>query len=205
MIEDHLLVQEAVSTALKAHSDIEIVASDTGEADFLRLIRETRPDVVIFDVGVGMHDPDPVAAVEAIRRTSPRTEVLALVGRGDGLFVRGIIEAGARGCLLKDDEQILSLGAVVRRISRGERVYSQEAMEMYFDLSNVDLRPQELTILDLVADGLSNVAIAERLGISSSTVRNCLSAVYAKLGTSQEAGVNPRVDAINRARQLGLL
>ncbi|MDY7076480.1 MAG: response regulator transcription factor [Chloroflexota bacterium] len=205
VIENDLLVLQAMSAALEEHPDIEVVVSDSGKTDPLRLIREAQPDVVVFDAGVRIRNLDPVTAVETIKRTCPAAKILALVSRGDGIFVRGLIEADVRGCLFRSDEQILSLGAVVCKISREKRVYSQEIIERYFDLSSPILTPQELAVLRLAAEGLSNSAIAERLAVSCRTARNCMSAIYAKLGTSQKVGVNLRVYAINSARQLGLL
>lgn len=205
VIEDHLLVLQAVSDALEEYPGIEVVAADTGQADALRLIRETQPDVVILDVGVRIRDLDPVTTVEMIKRTCPAVEVLALVSCGDAIFVREIIEAGVRGYLSKNDEQILSLGTVVCNIIGGKRVYSQDVIERYLDLSNPVLTPQELAVLRLAAEGLSNSTIAERLAVSCRTARNYMSAIYSKLGISHKAGLNLRVYAINRAKQLGLL
>ena len=205
VIEEHLLVLQALSAMLRAHPVIEVVAACTDGSDCLRLVKQARPDVVIFDFVSRTRKLDPVAAVDVLKRTCPGVEILALLDRDDGVSVRGIIEAGARGCLLRDDEHVLSLAEVACRIAAGERVYSQEVVERYFDLPDTALTPQELAMLRLASEGMSNNAIAERLVMASSTVRNRISSIYGKLGTSREAGVNPRVHAINKARQLGLL
>jgi DNA-binding NarL/FixJ family response regulator len=106
--------------------------------------------------------------------------------------------------LLTDDLRTLSLGEVVRRMSQGNVVYSQQIMERYFQLSDLALTPRELDVLGMAAQGLSNGEIARQLCVSPVTVRNHLSNIYAKLDVPQEAGVNSRVYAINSARHLGL-
>lgn len=205
MIGDHLLVLQAVSAMLKGDPDITVVASDTGRGDLSRLVREARPDVVILDLSVRGNDLDPAATAETLKRGYPAVEILALIGRDDGVFVRGLVDAGVTWCLFNDDERLLSLGTVLRRVSRGERGYSQGIMEMYLDGPRAALTPNELAILRLAAEGLSNHAISKQLMIADKTVRNSLSAVYTKMDISRGNGVNSRVEAINRARELGLL
>ena len=204
VIGDHLLVTQAVSAAHMQHPNIEVVATNP-KADFWQRAGEIRPDVAILDASVQASDLDPVVAVEILRRVWPEVEFLVLIRRGDWHVSRDLIEAGARGCLLGNDEQILYLGAVVSRVSRGERTYSPEVVQQYFDFVKFTLTQRQLTVLRLAAEGLSNSAIARRLRLANSTIRNCLSAIYAKLNVSRGAGLNPRVGAINRARRAGLL
>jgi DNA-binding NarL/FixJ family response regulator len=81
VIGDQLLVLQAVSATLRVNPDVQVVASDTGDAYLLRLVRETRPNVVILDVSVRVGDLDPVIAVETLKRACPTIQILALLLR----------------------------------------------------------------------------------------------------------------------------
>jgi DNA-binding NarL/FixJ family response regulator len=205
VIGNHLLALQAVSAMLSGNPDIEVVTRDTDEANLLRVTRETRPDIAMVDFSVRARDLDPITTVEALKQACPTVEILALISHDDSASVRGIIDAGVQGCLFSNDEQLLSLGTVLRRIARGKRVYSQAVLEEYLNRSYCAFTPHQLAVLRLVAEGLSNQAIAIRLAISSQTVRNHLHNIYARLGISSKTGINPRVDAINRVRRLGLI
>jgi DNA-binding NarL/FixJ family response regulator len=205
VIGDHILLLQAMSAVLGGNPDIEVVATDTGKTGLLRLIRQTCPNVVLLDFSVRGRGFDPFMTVENLKRAYPIVRILAVICRDDGILIRGLVHTGVAGCLFNDDQQILDLGTVLCSIARGEQVYSQGMLEKYLDHPRFFLLSHELAILRLAAEGLSNSAIAERLMITDRTVRNNLSTVYKKLGTSQRTGMNPRVDAINRARQLGLL
>jgi len=205
LIEDHLLALQAMSAALKKEPDIEVVATTTGKDDPLRLARETRANVVILDAKVRMPGTDPVTMVVNLKRVCPAIEVLVLIGHDDDVLVSKLIDAGVRGCLFKTDEQTLSLGTIVRRLSKRELLFSQRILQTYFDPFKPILALRELSVLRLAAEGLTNGAIAEQLMLSDSTVRNYLFSIYAKLGISKKERWNPRVVAINKARKLGLL
>ena len=205
LIEDQLLVLEGMKAALGNHPAIEVVATITGQDDALRLIRETRPDVVVLDLDVKGADLVSATEIATLECICPKVRVLVLVGRDDAFLVRELIDAGVRGCLFGSDEETLSLGTVVCQIFEGEPVYSRKVMAKYIELSKFALAPRELDVLRLADEGLLNERIAEHLAISSSTVRNYLSAAYTKLGISQKAGMNSRVCALNRARRLGFL
>jgi two-component system response regulator DesR len=205
VIGNHLLALQAVSLMLRGSPDIEVVTRDTGEADLLRVTRETRPDIAIIDFSVRARDLDPGMAVEALKRACPTVEILALISHDDSALVRGIIDAGVQGCLFSNDEQLLSLATVLRGIAGGERTYSRAVLEGYLNRSYCALTPHQSVILRLAAEGLSNHSIAERLSVSPKTVRNHLYNIYARLDISSERGMNHRVDAINKARRLGLI
>jgi DNA-binding NarL/FixJ family response regulator len=205
LIEDHLLALQAMSAMLKNEPGIDVAATTTGEDHPLRLVNDVQPDVAILDVDVQVFDTDPITTVENLKRVCPASKVLMLVRREESFLATMLVDAGARGCLLKSDEQILSLGTVVHRLFDGEVIYSQGVLQKYFDPSKPVLSPRELTVLRLVAQGWTNGEIADHLTISDSTVRNYLSSIYRKLGIVPKKGRNSRIIAINRARKLGLL
>jgi two-component system response regulator DesR len=205
IIEDQPLALRGMLTSLKKDSGIDVVAAVSGGGDPLRVARKSQPDVIIFDVTSKPRSLDPIGTTRNLKRVCPEGNILALVGMDDAVLVRGLIHAGARGCLVKTEHEVLTLREKVRRLARGELIYPQEVLQRYFRPSDTSLTPREAEVLRLAAKGLTSSAIAERLGISNSTVRSHLSSVYAKFDIEGDETWNPRVVAINKARQMGLL
>lgn len=205
-IEDHPLMLKAILQELNAHPDIQVVGTASDGAELHQLVRKTSPDMVVLDLGMSTGEFEPVTAVKALRQTHPDVGVLVLTGYDDGVWVRELIGAGAQGYVLKSDDLSLSLPQGVRAVHAGGRFYSQAVTDKYFAHENAALLTgQELAVLKLGAQGLSNARIAEALGLSEKTVRNKFSTIYGKLNVEAGEGVNQRVAAINRARDLGLL
>lgn len=206
VIEDHPLVLKAVVRELEGLDDVKVVGTAAHGAELQRLVRETSPDVVILDLGMSEGVFEPTTAVKALRQAYPNVKVLVLTGYEDATWARELIAAGVQGYVLKSDDLSLCLPEGVRRVYTGGRFYSPLATERYFSAGGGDLLgDQELVLLNLAAQGLSNARIGQELGLSAKTVRNYFTGVYHKLGIDAEAGINPRVAAINKARELGLL
>jgi two-component system response regulator DevR len=206
VIEDHPLVLKAILDELNAQPDIEVVETGTHGAALHRLVRRTSPDVVVLDLGMPESEFDPVLAVKSLRQTHPDVQILVLTGYDDGVWVKELIAAGARGYVLKSDDLSLSLPNGVRTVHTGGRFYSQEVTDKYFAYQEASLLTnQELAVLRLAALGLTNARIGEELGLAERTVRNYFSVIYGKLGIKADKSVNSRIAAINKAKDLGLL
>jgi DNA-binding NarL/FixJ family response regulator len=208
VIESHLMALEGILAKLDEPSDIEVVAAlsdGIGTDDLLQLVRDNRPHLAILDLSLKVSSLDPFDIISTLRKKYPEVKIVVLVGRDDGILMRWLVSHKVTGCLFSSDEQVRSLGDVVRKVAEGKLAYSQEIMERYFQLFELALTPRELEVLYLAGEGLSNDAIAKRLSVSPVTIRNHLSNVYAKLGIPQEVGVSPRVCAVNRAKHLGLI
>jgi DNA-binding NarL/FixJ family response regulator len=207
VVENHLLALRGISAELSQHPEIEVVAvlaNGSGAEDLLGLIHEKEPHLIVLDLSLKVSCLDPFEIIPTLKERYPEVEIVALIGSGDGILTSWLVSHRVVGCLFNDDEQIESLGTVVRSVAEGKLTYSQEIMERYFRLSGLTLTPRELDVLYLTGEGLSNCEIADRLSISSATIRNHLSNVYAKLGIPQNARWSPRVCAINLVRHLGI-
>jgi DNA-binding NarL/FixJ family response regulator len=205
VIEDHPLVLRAVVQDLSAQDDIRVVGTAMHGAELHRLVRETSPDVIILDLGFA-GEFEPVGAVKALRQTHPHVQILVLTAYESAVWMRELFTAGVRGYVLKSDDLSLRLPEGVRTVYRGGRFYSLGVTEKLSTCEDAALLTgQEVTVLRQLARGFSNACIGRELGLAENTVRNYCSSIYAKLGVLVDDDVNPRMAAVNKARDLGLL
>jgi DNA-binding NarL/FixJ family response regulator len=207
-IEDHPLMLKAIVDELNAQQDIQVVGTAGHGSELSHLVRETSPDVVILDLGMSTGVFEPISAVRSLVQDHPNVRILVLTGYDDDIYVREIVAAGAHGYVLKSDDLSLMLPKGVRTVYEGKRFYSPDVLEKLFSKQKgevTSLNEQELAILRLAAQGLSNSSIAQSINLSEKRVRNILSSAYIKLDIPETRGINMRVAAINKARDLGLL
>jgi len=207
VIEDHHLMLKAIVDQLKNEPDIEVVGTSNKGSEVHQLVRALSPDVVVLDLGMSTEVFEPISAVRQLRQNHPNVQILVLTGYDDELYIREIIKAGARGYLLKSDDFSLNLPRAVRAVYRGDLHYSSTVIDKLLTGNNDQhaFTEQELSVIRLLAKGLVNEKIGAALGISERRVRNILTGVYAKMGLQDEDGVNPRVAAVIKAKELRLL
>jgi DNA-binding NarL/FixJ family response regulator len=205
-IDDHPLILKALSDMLKEHPDIQLVATSNQGSQLLKLVREKKPDVAIVDLGMSADSFDPISSVRTIHEQYPKVKVLILTGYDDGLWVRELVKAGASGYMLKSDDFSLSIPQAIRAVYQGGKFFSPGITELLIDNSFDDkLTERELSVLNLLSQGLATDAIANNLGVSEKRVRNLLVSICDKLVVDRTAGVSLRIAAINKAREMGLI
>lgn len=211
VVDDHPLMREGLRALVTSLPDIEVVG-EAGDGDTARReVQLTRPDVVVMD----LHMPgvDGVEATRAVVRAVPTARVLVLTMFEDDESVFAAMRAGAFGYLVKGAEQEEIVRAV-RSVAAGHAVFGPNVARRIIDFfaGGASLAPgsapvpepfpeltaREREILDLIAAGRSNPAIARHLTISGKTVSNHITAIFAKLAVAD------RAEAIVRARQAGL-
>lgn len=188
IVDDHQVVRQGVRTFLESQPDITVVAeAESGEVA-AQLATEHAPDVVLMDLL--MPGMDGVTATQQVKQVSPRTQIIVLTSYHQDEHIFPAIRAGALSYLLKDAAP-KELVEAVRKAARGEavlhpRVAARVVQELHGaqqDSVNplTTLSDREMEVLRLIADGLSNVEIAEALTISDKTVKSHVSNILGKL------------------------
>jgi len=203
--DDHPLFRDGLSALLADGPDTELAGTATSGTEAVDLAIAIQPDVIVMD----LHMPG-LNGIEATRRIvadSPHIAVLVLTMFDDDDSIFSALRAGARGYLLKgaDQEQIR---AAIRAAANGEIIFGTQLaarMLAYFTAGATappqvfpQLTDREREVLDLVAQGRANAAIAAKLGLSQKTVRNHVSNILTKLQVAD------RAQAIVQARDAGL-
>jgi NarL family two-component system response regulator LiaR len=185
--DDHALVRSGLQSILSLFDDIEIVAQADSGAEAVSLCEQTTPDVVLMDLV--MPGMDGAAATARILRRCPGTRVLALTSFSDEALIQKTLRAGAIGYLMKNVSGD-QLAAAIRSADMGRPTLAPEAAEALMhavtapESSGRDLTRRERQVLTLMAEGMTNVEIADRLVISLSTAKTHVSSIISKLGVS---------------------
>lgn len=194
LVDDHEIVRNGLRAMLEVMDDLEVVA-EAGSADEAVLrARSYKPDVVVMDVR--LPDRSGVEACRDIRTENPQIAVLMLTSFSDDQALFDSIMAGAAGYVLK---QIRGSDLVngIRRVGAGESLLDPAVTARVLDrIRNPQgdqdprlarLTPTEARILDMIAEGLTNRQIGERVHLAEKTVKNYVSTILAKLQVSRRA------------------
>lgn len=205
LADDHTLFREGLRALFDSVADTAVAGEATTGAEAVHQAEKLQPDVVLMDIQ--MPDMNGIEATRQIVQTSPHIGVIIVTMFEDDESLFAAMRAGARGYVLKGADQDEMLRAI-RAVARGEALFGPAIaarLMTFFNRSNPpavaifpDLTERELEVLQLLARGLSNQEIADRLVISVKTVRNHVSNIFSKLQ------VVDRVQAVIRARNAGL-
>jgi DNA-binding NarL/FixJ family response regulator len=203
LADDHVVVRRGLAVLLDTLPGISVVGEADNGRDVLDEVGRQQPDVVVMDLRMPVVDG--VEATRAIVRRFPSTAVLVLTMFSEDALVADAMRAGARGYLLKTADQY-EIERALHAVAAGQVIFSGEVatgvLRRVGDRAApavlADLSAREREVLNLLADGVSNAAIAGRLYLSQKTVANHLSAIFQKLGVSS------RGEAIVKARDAGL-
>ena len=187
IVDDHVLVRSGIEVVLGMFDDIELVGQAGDGEEAVRLCEELRPDVVLMDLV--MPGTSGVEATRRVLASCPDTRVVALTSFTDEDLIGETLRAGAIGYLMKNVSADQLAGAV-RNAHAGRSTLAPEAADALVrsvsaPSSGADsLTPREQQVLKLMADGLTNADIAERLVIGVATVKTHVSSVMSKLGVA---------------------
>jgi DNA-binding NarL/FixJ family response regulator len=191
LLDDHEVVRAGLRELLETEGDLEVVGEAGTAEEALGRIPATRPDVAVLDVR--LPDGDGIEVCREIRSAHPEISCLMLTSFADDDALFSAIMAGAAGYVLKQVRGT-DLVDAVRRVGSGESLLDPAVTTRVLDrLRHRDepedelkgLTPQERTLLDYVAEGLTNRQIGERMFLAEKTVKNYMSSLLAKLGMSR--------------------
>jgi NarL family two-component system response regulator LiaR len=187
LVDDHLMVRRGLATFLKVYDDLELVGEASSGQEAVQLCGQQQPDVVLMDMV--MPEMDGANATRLIRQKYPSIQVLALTSFKEESLIKGALQAGAIGYLLKDvtaDE----LAQAIRAAHAGRTTLSPEAAQALVHSASqppppgFDLTGRELEVLALMVVGLNNTQIAGKLVVSPSTIKSHVSSILSKLGVA---------------------
>jgi len=173
LADDHAIVLEGLRALLDGEPDIKVAAWTTDGTEVLKLVQQHKPDVVVLDLE--LTSIKGTAVIAALRDRPSAPKVLVLTAYND---------AGADGLALKTESPQQTLTAI-RQVHGGQLVFPQAArrwIEGRATGAPGDLTPREREVWSLVAAGLTNPQIAERLGLSDNTVKFHVQHLFSKLG-----------------------
>ncbi|MCH4159360.1 MAG: response regulator transcription factor [Bifidobacterium minimum] len=193
--DDHPMVREGIKSMLIKHADLEVVGEASNGEEAVGLVRATSPDLLLLDLR--MPDMNGPEVSERVLSFAPTTKIVILTTYDSDADILPAIEAGANGYLLKDVRPA-ALADAIRDTMAGRTVLDSHAIQAV----TVQLRrppsrrqglsAQELRVLRLAADGMTNRQIARNLFIGETTVKTYFTRIFAKLE------VNDRTSAVAR-------
>lgn len=189
--DDHSVVRSGLATFLSVRDDMELVGQAADGEEAVRLCGETAPDVVLMDLVMPVMDGSQATA--AIRQAYAHVQVIVLSGYHDEARVRAALKGGAIGYLLKN-VSASELAYAITAAHHGRPTLAPEATEALVRAatnplrSDQELTPREQEILDMLTSGLSNHEIAQKIGLSRSTVKFHVSNILSKLHVSSRTG-----------------
>ncbi len=190
LVDDHSLFREGLRQLLEAERDLQVVGEAGDGLEAQRLIAELQPQVVLMDIHLPITDG--VSVTREIVRQWPEIGVVVLTMHHEDGYVFQAIRAGARGYLLKSSKAA-DVAAAVRAVATGasllDPVMAGKLLTEFVRLSNKTgsdegiggLTETELRMLRLLASGLSNREIADKMCLAESTVKNRLSVLFEKI------------------------
>lgn len=186
LVDDHEMVRLGLKSYLDLQEDVEVVAESSNGREGVEQALELRPDVIIMDIV--MPEMNGIEATMAILETWPEAKILILTSYLDNEKIYPVLDAGAKGYMLKTSSADEILHAV-RKVARGEIAIETEVSKKVQNHRNHvelhdDLTARERDILGLLAKGYENQRIADELFISLKTVKTHVSNILSKLEVS---------------------
>lgn len=186
LIDDDQLVCASLKIILETDKEIEVVAIGHDGSEALSLYKAHQPDVLLMDIR--MQSMTGTEALAEVIKEYPDAKVLFLTTFVDDEYIVKALELGAKGYIIKQNFE--NIVPALKAVQSGQNVYGNEIISKIpdlmkaterFDYSSYDISDKEYEIITLVAEGLSNKEIAEKLYLSEGTIRNYLSGILEKL------------------------
>jgi two-component system, NarL family, response regulator DevR len=208
IIDDHAIVRQGLRAMIDREPDLRVVGEAPSANRAMAMVDRVRPAVVLLDLKLTPgSECDGLPLCATITQRYPDSRVLVLTSSADEWLILESIKQGAKGFVQKDVD-VTELIRAIRAVHRGESAFDTRSAGVVVrwmhgshrpGAAASDITPREREILSLLARGLSNVAIGQRLYISAATVKFHVGNVMQKLG------VRRRAEAVYAASKLGLI
>jgi DNA-binding NarL/FixJ family response regulator len=196
-VDDHDLVRKGIAAILSVESDLQLVADASNSQDAIRLYRQHLPDVTLMDLR--LPDRSGIETARLIRNEFPEAKIIALTSYDGDQDIYKALEAGVRGYLLKEMVHTEVVRAI-RIVHSGKRYIPMEVSQQLSGFfPEVALTPREIEVLSLVARGLGNKEVGDRLGTAPGTVKAHVQSILSKLGAKD------RTNAVTIALRRGII
>jgi len=197
LVDDHPIVLDGIRSHLCAQPEFEVVGDAANGQEALRKAKLTLPDVVLLDIN--MPHMNGLEAMVSLRRQVPQAKILVLTMHNTKEYIAQVLRCGARGYLLKDSAPA-ELVAAIKAVHSGEVAFSPSVSKVLVEeMADGDRKPQnplpppltdrEREVLSLIAEGLLNKQIADRLGIGVRTIETHRERIMRKLDIHTVAGL----------------
>lgn len=203
VVDDHPHVAIALKSLLNDTADLRVVAESRQGNEVLSLVEEARPHILLLDLMLEAGF-DALSTVKEVRRTCPELKVCVFSAYIQPYYIRDLIQAGVSGYIMKDDDYVSQIVAIIRDLMDDKLYLSRQVYEALAHVTQQSsdiqgLTDREIEILRMAQRGLANPQIADMLHLSAGTIRNHLSTIYQKLD------VRNKQQALNAARERGLI
>lgn len=199
LADDHAIVLEGLRALVDQESDLEVVGATTDGHEVLDLIAQRRPTVLVLDYELGVLRATDI--LDALRRRPAPPKVLVLTAYHDGETIRSVLEAGAEGLALKTASPQQTLAAI-RQVAAGQLVFPQAARRWLESRESSGasgaVTDREREVWARIAEGKTNVQIAEALSLSENTVKFHVQHLFQKLGVKNRTEAALRFRALDR-------
>ncbi len=191
LADDHPIVRAGIRHELQS-SGIEVLGEAADGIQALQLVNQLKPDLLILDVE--MPELNGLEVTRKLRESQPQLPILVLSAYDHEGYIEGLLEAGARGYVLKDEALETIVHAVYAAVEGRTWLSPRVATKLVNRMAHPKAREDELSlreseVLQLLALGYNNAQIAQKLFISEGTVRNHVNSIYSKLNLRTRAEV----------------
>ena len=188
--DDHSMIREGLKQLLELEGDFEVIEEACDGVDCIEKLSQVRPDVLLLDIN--MPRMNGLEVLEKIKENKIRVKVLVLTVHNEVEYLLRAVDIGINGYLLKDSESS-ELKKAILAVVNGED-YIQPSLIPVLNAQMIDrnqdsekiekLTKREIEVLKLLAVGMYNKEVAEKLGISERTVKNHVSSIFKKIGVT---------------------
>lgn len=202
IVDDQPVVRQGLSAFLMAMEDMEICGQASNGRDLLQALETARADIILMDLK--MPEMDGLAATKVVLENNPKARIIVLTSYHSDEMVKEALQAGAMGYVLKN-ATAEEIAAAIRNAIADRRTLAPEAADALIRMSKApaspghDLTDRERDVLALMVEGLNNGQIADRLVISTATVKFHVGNILSKLHAAN------RVEAVSLALKEGML